>query len=261
MKRKSCIYVGRVRHRRFTPVTHEFQYPLFMMYLDLAELDHLFAGRWLWSARRAAVARFRREDHLGDPGVDLDTSVRELVYSHSGRHPRGPIRLLTHLRYFGYCFNPVSFYYCFDAGDDRVEFIVAEVGNTPWGERHVYVLGAGDDGAPVTGRRLAVRKDFHVSPFMPMDIDYEWHFGMPARELSVHMRNLRRGELLFDATLRLARKPVDTWSLAATLVRFPMMTARVVGAIYFQALRLWLKRVPLFDHPATSEASETAKHP
>ena len=137
---RSCIYRGHVRHRRFTPVEHAFRYPLFMMYLDLDELPHVLDVHPLWSARRPAPAWFRRRDYHGDAAVPLDEAVRATVAEQTGSRPRGPIRLLTHLRYFGYCFNPVSFYYCFDEEDRRVETIVAEVNNTPWGERHCYVL-------------------------------------------------------------------------------------------------------------------------
>jgi DUF1365 family protein len=243
----SCIYAGRVRHRRFAPRPHAFSYRLFMMYLDLAEIDRVFEGRLLWSSSRAAPARYHRADHLGDPDTDLAESVRRLVAEHTGTRPCGPVRLLTHLRYFGYCFNPVSFYYCFDADDTRVESIVAEVNNTPWGERHCYVMHGGGDAA--TGRGHDLVKRFHVSPFMPMDIDYDWRFSHPGGNLAVHMRNLRGGQRLFDATLRLERRPITGANLARTLAAQPVMTAKVVGAIYFEALRLWLKRIPFHDHP------------
>ena len=136
----SAIYHGWLRHRRTAPRKHAFRYLLFMIYLDLGALDRGFRGRWLWSARRTALARFDRADRLGDPALPLERSVRDLVESRSGRRPAGPIRLLTHLRYFGYCFNPVSFYYCFDVAGERIEHMVAEVNNTPWGEQHWYVL-------------------------------------------------------------------------------------------------------------------------
>lgn len=257
MMLNSCIYAGQVRHRRTAPRLHEFRYRLFMVYLDLSELEQVFEGRWLWSNKRMAPARFRREDHLGDTAVDLDTAVRDTVEAETGRRPAGPVRLLTHLRYFGYCFNPVSFYYCFDVADRHVETVVTEVNNTPWGERHVYVLSAAQ-GEEVTDRNISLRKRFHVSPFMPMDIDYDWRFSIPDDDLSVHMKNSRKGQHLFDATLRLRRRPMDGRSLAAMLARFPFMTARVVAAIYFEAFRLWLKRIPLFDHPAHTEAPNTA---
>ena len=136
----SCLYEGTVRHRRLTPVAHQFRHALFMMYLDLDELPTLFRSRWLWSNERSNVAVFRRSDHFGDPTISLDETVRTLVESHTGRRPTGPIRLLTHLRYFGYCFNPLSVFFCFGPDGQSLDAVVAEVSNTPWGERHCYVL-------------------------------------------------------------------------------------------------------------------------
>ena len=163
---KSSIFCGRVRHRRIKPVPHGFSYRMFMMYLDLAELPQLFRGRWLWSVRRTALARFRRSDHLGDPAVPLDEEVRQLVFRETGQRPSGPIRLLTHLSYFGYVFNPVSFYYCFNEADTMLETIVAEVNNTPWGERHCYVLPQKLDQGVGSRKRYFPEKEMHVSPFM-----------------------------------------------------------------------------------------------
>ena len=243
----SAIFSGQVRHRRMRPTPHAFDYRLFMMYLDLAELDQVFQGRWLWSTRRRALARFRREDHLGDTEFSLEQSVRDLVVSTGGSRPQGPIRLLTHLQYFGYCFNPVSFYYCFDEDDKEVETIVAEVNNTPWGERHCYVLKGGSSRSGI--HRYHPVKQMHVSPFMPMDIDYDWRFRAPDDRLTVHMENHRDGEKVFDTTLDLARQEITGGSLARVLVSYPFMTAKVIGAIHWQALRLWLKRTPVYDHP------------
>ena len=245
----SSIYFGRVRHRRMAPVEHAFSYRMFMLYLDLAELPSLFERRWLWSARRPALARFRREDHFGDPAVPLEQSVRDLVDRETGQRPNGPIRLLTHLRYFGYVFNPVSFYYCFDADDARVETIVAEVTNTPWGERHCYVLpqrmNVGRDGHG----RYSPEKVMHVSPFMEMDVDYDWRFNAPGEMLTVHMENAREGRKIFDATLLLEREDITARSLARALAGYPLMTLRVMVAIHWQALKLWLKGAPVHDHP------------
>jgi hypothetical protein len=244
---KSALYVGRVRHRRLRPVAHAFDFPLFLVYLDLAELERVFRGRWLWSTRRPALARFRREDHLGDPAVPLDVAVRDLVESRTGRRPRGAVRLLTHLRTAGFLFNPVSFFYCFDE-NERLEAIVADVSNTPWNERHRYVLPVTTPGA----KRLRFRtaKDFHVSPFLPMDLDYAWTFHEPGERLAVRIENRARdGAPLFDALLALRRREITGASLAGALLRHPLLTLRVFAAIYWQAFRLRRKGAPVYAHP------------
>ena len=240
---KSSLYLGSLRHRRFAPRPHAFRDRLFMCYLDLAELDTVFDGRWLWSARRPAPAWLRRADYHGDPALPLDEAVRLRVARDTGRRPEGPIRLLTHLRMLGVCFNPVSFYYCFDASGERVETILAEINNTPWNERHAYVLRRED--------RLRFRfpKSFHVSPFMPMALDYDWRFSTPGGRLAVHMENRQAGRKLFDATLALERREIGAASLAGALARYPLMGAQVLGAIYWQALRLWARRTPFYAHP------------
>lgn len=251
MKRamESCVYEGRVRHRRFQPVEHSFEYSIFMLYLDLGELERVFEGHWLWSTRRAAVARFRRADHLGDPAVPLDDAVRDLVLQRVGRRPTGPIRLLTHLAYFGYGFNPVSFYYVYDAAGRDVETIVAEVNNTPWGEQHCYVFPCSTDGDMQNAHRFRFDKEFHVSPFMEMELQYDWRFVDPAHKLTVHMDSLRDGAKFFDSTMILERREIAGRSLARVLVRYPLMTTQVIAAIHYQAFRLWMRRVPSFEHP------------
>ena len=243
----SALYTGLLRHRRFAPRAHEFSYRLFMVYVDLAELQQVFRGRWLWSATRPAIAWLRRRDYLGDPGVSLDIAVRDRVAAETGVRPEGPIRMLTHLRYFGIGFNPVTFYYCFDRQDRRVQSIVAEITNTPWNERHAYVL---PDLGPAAVLRYRLGKEFHVSPFMPMDLRYDWRFSQPGERLSVHMEDLQDEHKIFDATLTLERREISGAALARALIAFPFMTARVVAAIYWQALRLWLKRIPFHSHPA-----------
>jgi DUF1365 family protein len=231
------------------PAGHEFVYRMFMVYLDLAELDQVFKGRWFWSVRRPALGRFRRENHLGEQGVPLEQSVRDLVEEQTGIRPRGPVRLLTNLSYFGYCFNPVSFYYCFDALDECVETIVAEVNNTPWGERHAYVLSESMNSGAAGHKQYRPAKQMHVSPFMVMDVDYDWRFSSPGNQLSVHMQNSRQGQKIFDATLVLKRSEISSWSLARVLITHPLMTVKIITAIHWQALRLWLKGVPVHDHP------------
>lgn len=228
-----------------------------MAYLDLAELDEVFRGRWLWSTRRPALAWLRRADYLGDAQLPLDEAVRDRVQRETGKRPPGPVRLLTHLRTFGHCFNPVSFYYCYDKPGEHVETIVAEITNTPWKERHAYVLPDRFGEAAGGALRFRFGKAFHVSPFMPMDIDYDWRFTPPGKRLTVHMENRRAGEKLFDATLSLERREITGASLGSALVGYPFATLQVVGAIYWQALRLWLKRVPFHAHPAKRVQEKT----
>jgi DUF1365 family protein len=253
----SCIYEGQVKHSRSRPVLHAFRYRLFMMYLDLDELPGLFRDRWFWSASRAALARFRREQYLGDRDTSLSEAVRDLVEAETGTRPDGPIRLLTNLSYFGYCFNPVSFYYCYADNGETLQTIVAEVNNTPWGEKDTYVLPVSDDGTDRQAHRFQPRKKMHVSPFMPMDIDYDWTFREPGDSLSVFMANLKDGDRIFSASIQLKRTEITGTSLARVLLTFPFMTIKVVAAIYWQALRLWLKRSPFYPHPKKGKAMVT----
>ena len=246
----SCIYVGNVRHRRYSPATHAFTYRLFMMYLDLDELPTVFQNRWLWSIERGNLAFFTRRDHVGLPSIPLDQSVRQLVEAKTGLRPAGPIRLLTHLRYFGYVFNPVSFYFCYDRRGRHVESIVAEITNTPWGERHCYVLGPDDNRAGGSKKRYQFDKAFHISPFMDMTVAYDWRFTEPTSQLIIHMENLREGRPFFDATMKLERLELSGSSLARMLAQYPLMTVKVISAIHWQALKLWVKGVPIFGHPS-----------
>jgi DUF1365 family protein len=248
--RASCIYRGEVRHRRFEPKAHAFRYRLHMLYLDLDELDEVFDGRWLWSVERANWVSWRRRDYLGDPGMPLRDAVLARVDEELGRSPSGPVRMLTHLRYAGYCFNPVTFYYCFDADDRHVDALVAEITNTPWKERHAYVLGRDDAEISPNGTlRWRFDKAFHVSPFMAMEHRYDWRFSEPREALAVQMENRRDGAPWFDATLTMRRRELTGPELARALLRHPLMTGEVIAAIHWQALRLWLKRVPFHPHP------------
>jgi DUF1365 family protein len=248
----SAIYVGRVRHRRFAPVAHAFGYRMFMVYLDLSELERVFAGRWLWSVGRRNVAEFRRSDYLGDPALPLETAVRDCVEQHAGVRPDGPIRMLAHLRYFGHCFNPVTFYYCFAPDGVALRTVVAEITNTPWRERHAYVLPVAEAERHASAFGWRFDKRFHVSPFVPMQRRYQWRFQTPGTALRVHMDvETESGAPEFDATLVLQRRPLSAGTLAAALLRYPLMTLQVLVAIHWQAFFIWRKHNPVYDHPAT----------
>ncbi len=244
MSPHSAIYCGSVRHRRFMPVVHAFRYRVFMLYLDLAELPAVFDGTPLWSARRPALAWFRRRDYLGDPEQPLDASVRQAVAELRGDPPDGPIRMLTNLRYFGYCINPVTHYYCFGRDGQSLDCVLVEVTNTPWGERHRYLIPGAE-----RLMRHEFDKVFHVSPFHPLQMRYRWRGNVPGEHLAVHMENVQDDRSVTDATLRLERRALNSTALLSLLVRYPWMTASVALGIYWQAMRLWLKGAPVFDHP------------
>ncbi len=268
----SGLYAGRVRHRRHAPRPHAFSYSVLLLYLDLAECETVFQGRWFWSAKRRALAWFRREDHFGPPDVPLDEWVRSYVANQTGLRPSGPIRILTQPRVAGFVFNPISVFHCFDAADTRVEVVVAEVGNTPWGQRHCYVLGR--PGEPLSGSHR-FRKTFHVSPFLAMDYEYLWRSRVAGNSLTIHMENhpipaavepaaagtLPPAPHVFDATLSLRRIEIGTASLAWALLRYPLMPLRVVAAIYWQALWLWLKKIPYVPHPGPQAAGNGGTFP
>ncbi|HUC01013.1 MAG TPA: DUF1365 domain-containing protein [Solirubrobacterales bacterium] len=255
----SAVYEGWVRHRRFEPVEHGFRYRFFLTYLDLGELPGVLDRYPLYSARRPAPARFRRSDYIGDPEQPLDECARDAVAAATGSRPPGPVRLLTGLRYLGHSFNPVSFYYCFDAGGERVEAVVAEVENIPWGERHAYVLARGERQGRVLSDELD--KTLHVSPLMGMDQTYAFRATEPGARLSVHIESRPSRDTAadgggagksFDATLSLRRRELSPRLMAGLLARYPAMSLQVVAKIYAQSLRLKLKGARYFPHPEGS---------
>lgn len=251
---KSALYSGRVMHQRHTPFEHGFERRLYMTWLDLSELDRVFERRLLWSAKRLAWSRFRREDHLGDPAEPLDESVRQLVRTRLGLTPGerelGPVRLLTSLRVAGFRMNPVSFFFCYAPDGEHLEAVVAEVTNTPWDERHVYVLDMAEAREEGADLQLSHPKQFHVSPFMPMDQIYTWSIGRPADRLRLRIESRDpSGQLAFTAGLSMSRVEIGWRSLAAALVCSPLMPLRVASGIYWQALLLKLRGARFHSHP------------
>lgn len=245
---KSKLYTGSLRHRRHLPRTHAFRYRVFMPYLHLDEIDAVLAQSPLWSRSRFAPARFCREDFLGDPSLPLKDEVRRRIREETGAEHTGPIYLLANLRYFGLQMNPIACYYCFSDDESRLEYLVAEVTNTPWNERHSYVLTAGDDRV----LRRQFDKAFHVSPFNPMGMRYDWRSNRPDQRLAIHLENHTERGCEFDATLALRAEAMTAGAMNAVLWRFPLMTAKVAIGIYWEALKLFIKRIPYHSHPGNT---------
>ena len=248
--RHSAIYTGHVRHRRFLPIQNAFRYRTFMLYLDLDELPGVFDGARLWSYERLNLACFQRRYFYGNANVPLADAVRRGTTEAIGREVSGPIRMLTHVRYWGYCYNPVTFYYLFEPDGKTLGAITAEITNTPWGERFAYYHDCQKATSSKSGLfRWQFPKAFHVSPFMPMNVQCDWRFGLPGARLNVHMQNIIEGKKYFDATLTLERQPLTPANLGRVLWHYPVMTTKVVTMIHWQALRLWAKRTPFYEHP------------
>jgi len=245
---KSALFVGEIEHRRLSPVKNEFTYSVCYYYLDLDEVEKLFRFPFIFSYNFPGVLSFWRKDYLSPKNVSLKTAVCDQIFGKTGKKFDGSVRVLSNISYFGYCFNPVSFYYCFDR-EERLCYIVSQVTNTPWRERHVDVF-------EIKGNKpkhlYHFPKEFHVSPFMPMNIDYTWIFNTPDEKLYVHMQNRHTGgsSVVFDSTLTLKRRELSFWSILLHSIRFPLVTFKTTLAIYFQAAILYfIKRIPFYTHP------------
>lgn len=241
-----AIYEGTIRHRRFAPRPHFFCHRLALLYVDLDHIDELLGGRL--SSPRPGLIRYRRSDYLGDPSTPLADAVRTLVHERTGFQPSGPIWLLANLRTFGHCFNPVSFYFCYDR-QHRLQAMAAEVTNTPWKQRHVYVLRHQGASSVVRGE---LPKQLHVSPFMAMQQRYSLRVASPGSTLSIHIESTDPGRVVFDATLSMRRAPLTRARLRRLCARYPAATLRVLALIYAHGAVLKLKGVPVHARPLSA---------
>lgn len=235
---KPAIYAGSIAHRRSIPRVHAFRYPFFMWFFNLDELEKLPPLRPWFSFGKWALTRYVRADYLGDPEEPLGEAVRMKMEELTGHPVTGQVYGLMNLRCLGLYFSPVNFYYGFDA-EGALSHFLAEVSNIPWNKRHHYgffVLdGKREPGHP---------KAFHVSPFNPMEQQYKWQIGSPGEELRVQLEvHDKRGQI-FRAILELKRHSFTRQAARKQLLRKPVMTASIVGGIYWQALKLYAKGVP-----------------
>ncbi len=249
----SRVYFGWVRHRRFQPRPHSFRYPIAMPLIQLDQIDQFLSGSKFFGRKFWHPGRFCRRDFLGDPNIPLVQAVKDRVVESLGVRPDGPVYMLGHLRYFGICFNPVTFYYCYDKQEELVA-IVAEITNTPWRERHAYVL----DFRPHRKKaQFKFPKQFHVSPFIDMQRDYDWRFNQPAKRLLVHMNVSEDEAVEFDATMVMQERPATAAAMRKLLWNYPLQCVQVIFRIHWQALWLWLKGNPVYDHPSKRRAKPT----
>jgi uncharacterized protein len=260
--KESGIYIGTLRHRRFRPRLHEFTYPLFMAYLDIDRIDELMRVSRLTGRNRFCLLSFCDNDHFGDTGISLRDRLQQDAAARGVALPNGKIFLLAHLRYLGYNFNPVSFFYCHDE-QGTLRSVLAEVNNT-FAETHNYWLA---DDSPICDQRevgdkalhFSHRKAFHVSPFLDMGQLYHWTFTPPDEGLVVQQHNTDADGTIFDATLRLEYRPWNAREVRRAALRFPLQTVQVITAIHWQALRLLWKRVPVAHHPGPGQFAESSR--
>jgi hypothetical protein len=259
----SGIYTGLLHHARWQPKQHQFQYAVFMAYIDLDEIPALCSRSILWSHQTIAPFWIRRKDYFGDPNESLKQSVYQKVQQELGFQPNGPVRMLTNPRCFGLRMNPISVFYVFDANGTQLQAVLAEVTNTPWDKRHVYAIDYRSD---VIAKSREFGKALHVSPFMPMQQKYRWQTNLPAQNIRIRLQNLavsetpQREELgaerkTFEALLLLDREECTTPVLTSLLWRFPWMTAKVLAAIYWQAIKLLFKHAKFYAYPPSVDAS------
>ncbi|AFJ01514.1 Hypothetical protein Q7C_336 [Methylophaga frappieri] len=239
------LYNGWLRHQRYLPKAHAFDYPIAMLLLDLDSLPAQFAKSRLWSLEKLNFISFYRRDYLRHPARDLKTAVCELIKQRSGESFAGTIKLLSHPRYLNVIFNPVSFYFCYQ--QEQLQYIVAEINNTPWNERHCYLLEVSQSQKQTLSFRF--EKQFHVSPFMAMNQHYEWRFLLESDRLHIAMALFQDDQRQFDATLQMQHQALTAKAMRRLPLQYPMQTLRVIVRIYWQALRLWCKRIPFVEHP------------
>ena len=243
---QSAIYTGRVKHTRYFHDLHQFNYALTMYYINLNELDQITQNHQFISNNKFNLLSFIRKSYLGHPSQSIESAVKQKLTEQGYKYEASNISLLTHLSYLGYCYNPVTFYFCFDSTGDNLQYILSEINNTPWNERHTYVLACDPK---KTKHEFNFDKQFHISPFMPMNLNYKWYISNPSSKINIYMQTYKSDNLYFEANLLLDRIELSNKSIIKEFVKFPFMTQEVICKIYWQAFKLWFKRFTFYRHP------------
>ena len=260
----SCLYKAKVMHHRLAPKVHRFNYEVFMFYLDLDEIDVLSKRLKFMSRNRFNLFNFRDKDHLQLPRENPDTSknirqhITDYLQTNGVTIGNGRIMVLTNLCTMGYQFNPVSFYFCYDE-DNRPVCSIVEVCNT-FSEMKPYFLGA--DAMKGDQFKLNTEKYFYVSPFIDMDTNFDFDLHIPGEKLQVKIDDYdKEGKRFFISTLSGARKPLKDSTLLLYFFSFPLITLQVIGLIHWQALKLWLKKLPFHKKGADIELQKEVYRP
>ena len=254
---RSCLYECTVVHHRLWPKEHRFNANVFMFYLDLDELETLPQKLFFLSYNRFNIFSFRDEDHLSR-GKNLKQSIVEYLQSQGLVLQQPRIQLLTYLRTWGYVFNPVSFYFCFDG--ELPVCAIAEVGNTFDEMKRYFLNRSSKIGADFF--KLRSKKLFYVSPFMNLDIDFEFGLKVPQQKLSISVNDFAADRLILLASITGNRQLLTSWNLLKYAVLFPCIPLKVVGLIHWHAARLWFKRVPFIrkkDSPELQKEMQNLK--
>ncbi|MEM0912708.1 MAG: DUF1365 domain-containing protein [Pseudomonadota bacterium] len=238
---ESCVYMGDVMHRRNQPKVHEFTYDIYLWFIKLSELETLNSQLSLFKIADSGLHpfRFAQKDYIPSETGDIESRALKKFNELSQCRLAGDVFLLGQVRTFGLYFSPVNFYFLKNAAG-HFSHMLAEVSNTPWNQRHYYLVDLSE--------QRNTEKAFHVSPFNPMDMVYKWRINQPDHELSLQL-SCYRGEKHFEAALDMKMQALSNPLLRRLLIKTPSMTIKTVVGIYWQAFKLFLKRIPIYAHP------------